>query len=102
MCWGEWPKGCLESPQVRILTPGFAKLSRSKYPLAAVPGNELLPTAGSGQEEDDTELERLLYEISDSRHAEDRRDAMSQLANLLRGNQAVSCQQGQLAAAPHS
>eukprot|EP00775_Hariotina_reticulata_P006091 gene6091-6329_t len=45
--------------------------------------------SGSGQEEDDTELERLLHEISDSRHAEDRRDAMSQLANLLRGNQAA-------------
>jgi nitrogen fixation-related uncharacterized protein len=62
----------------------------------------LMFTAGSGQEDDDTELERLLYEISDSRHAEDRRDAMSQLANLLRGNQAVGYQfsQGeQLAAA---
>eukprot|EP00883_Tetradesmus_obliquus_P001778 jgi/Sobl393_1/11873/SZX62368.1 len=37
-------------------------------------------------EQDDSEVESLLHQISDSRHAGDRRDAMSQLSHLLQDN----------------
>ncbi len=40
--------------------------------------------------EDDSEVESLLHQISDSRHAGDRRDAMSQLRDLLQDNPSVS------------
>lgn len=37
----------------------------------------------AAQIDDDSEVESLLHQISDSRHAGDRRDAMSQLKDIL-------------------
>jgi hypothetical protein len=44
--------------------------------------------AGDAQE-DEAEVERLLQQVADARHAGDRRDAMSQLSSLLQGNPRV-------------
>lgn len=49
--------------------------------------------AGGDAEEDDSEVERLLQQIADARHAGDRRDAMSQLSSLLQDNIRVSIAQ---------
>lgn len=46
--------------------------------------------AAGDAEEDETEVERLLQQIADARHAGDRRDAMSQLSSLLQDNLRVS------------
>ncbi|KAF6263900.1 hypothetical protein COO60DRAFT_308594 [Scenedesmus sp. NREL 46B-D3] len=43
-------------------------------------------TQGFDDEQDDSEVESLLHQISDARHAGDRRDAMSQLRDLLQDN----------------
>lgn len=40
-------------------------------------------------QEDEAEVERLLQQVADARHAGDRRDAMSQLSSLLQGNPRV-------------
>lgn len=44
---------------------------------------------GAEAEEDDSEVERLLQQVADARHAGDRRDAMSQLSSLLPDNPRV-------------
>ena len=46
--------------------------------------------AASEDHEDDTEVENLLHQISDARHASERRDAMCQLRDLLQNNPSVS------------
>lgn len=48
-----------------------------------------LCSAALDDEQDDSEVESLLHQISDSRHAGDRRDAMSQLSHLLQDNPRV-------------
>jgi hypothetical protein len=41
-------------------------------------------------DEDDSEVEHLLQQVAEARHAGDRRDAMSQLSSLLTDNPRVS------------
>lgn len=51
-----------------------------------------LPAGGrdvGAEEEEDSEVERLLQQVADARHAGDRRDAMSQLSSLLQDNPRV-------------
>lgn len=58
--------------------------------MASNPQLLLSPTStGAEAEEDDSEVERLLQQVADARHAGDRRDAMSQLSSLLPDNPRV-------------
>ena len=49
------------------------------------------PKAAGGQDEDESEVEALLQQISESRHAAERRHAMAQLKDLLPDNPQVVC-----------